>query len=149
MILWRISRHPELDGAGGLRISARWHTEGSPVVYCAPNPATALLEVLVHSNIDLGELPVTFRYFEIEAPDSLAIEDLDIGSLGQSWRTDVKATRRAGDAWLRSARTPLLRVPSVIVPATWNTLLNPQHPHSGQVRVIRAHSHGLDTRLVR
>jgi RES domain-containing protein len=149
VILWRISRHPELDGAGGLRASARWHTRGRPIVYCAPNPAAALLEVLVHLEVDLEDLPAGFRYLEIEAPDALGIEDVDTGALARSWRTDLPATRRAGDRWLHSGRTALLRVPSAIVPATWNILMNPRHTASAQVRVVRTHNHGLDPRLLR
>ena len=149
MTLWRISRHRELDGAGGLRASARWHTRGRPVVYCAPNPATALLEVLVHAAIDLEDVPAGFRYLEIEVPDSIAIEEAEPEALTRSWRTDLVATRRVGDQWLRSERSALLRVPSVIVPGTWNVLMNPRHPDSGKVRVIRTHQHGLDPRLMR
>jgi len=149
VILWRISRHPELDGAGGLRASARWHTRGRPIVYCAPNPAGALLEALVHAEVDIEDLPVSFRYLEIEAPDALAVEAVDPGALARSWRTDLPATRRAGDLWLQSGRTALLRVPSAIVPETWNILINPRHAESEQVRVVRIHSHGLDPRLLR
>jgi len=149
VILWRISRHPELDGAGGLRASARWHSRGRPIAYCAPNPAAALLEVLVHLEVDIEDLPVGFRYLEIEAPDTLAVEDLGTSALAQPWRTDLPATRRAGDRWLYSSRTALLRVPSAIVPATWNILINPRHPESARVRVVRTHSHGLDPRLLR
>ncbi len=36
--------------------------------------------------------------------------------------------RGFGDAWLRAARTPLLRVPSFIVPESTNLLINPAHP---------------------
>jgi RES domain-containing protein len=118
-------------------------------VYCAPNPATALIEVLVHTEIDIGDVPVNLRYLEIDAPDALAVEDLDTSALAQSWRTDLLATRGAGDQWLQSSRTALLRVPSAIVPATWNVLMNPRHPDSVQVRVVRTHSHGLDPRLLR
>ena len=118
-------------------------------MYCAPNPATALLEVLVHAGIDIEDMPVNFRYLEIDAPDALAVEDVDTSALPQSWRTDLPATRRAGDQWLHSSRTALLRVPSAIVPATWNVLINPRHPESVQVRVVRTHSHGLDRRLLR
>jgi len=147
--LWRIGEHATLDGGGGLSVSARWHTAGQRIVYCAPNPATALLEVLVHAAIDIEDIPVSLRYLEIEAPDALAIEDLDAGGLGRSWRTNLEATRRAGDRWLQSTRTALLRVPSVILPATWNVLINPRHPETGQIRIIRTHSHGLDQRLRR
>ena len=138
MILWRISDHATLDGVGGLSLSGRWHTAGQRIVYCAPNPATALLEVLVHTEISFDDVPVNFRYLEIEAPDSLAAEDLDLRVLTQRWRTDLPATRRAGDQWLQSSRTALLRVPSVIAPATWNVLINPRHPESGQIRIIRS-----------
>ncbi len=149
MILWRIGDYSSLDGGGGLSSSGRWHTAGQRIVYCAPNPATAFLEVLVHTEIDIDDVPVNFRYLEIEAPDALAAEDLDTGALADSWRTDLLATRRAGDRWLRSGSTALLRVPSVIVPATWNVLINPRHPDAAQIRVVRTLSHGLDPRLFR
>jgi len=147
--LWRVSQHATLDGGGGLRFSARWHTAGHRIVYCAPNPATALLEVLVHSEIGIEDVPLSLRYLEIEAPDSFAVEDLDMGELEKSWQTAHAVTRSAGDEWLESGRSALLRVPSVIVPETWNVLINPRHPASGRIRIVRTHEHGLDWRLAR
>lgn len=149
MILWRVSNHSTLDGSGGLSAAGRWHTAGRRIVYCAPNPATTLLEVLVHAKVDIENVPVGYRYLEIETPDALAIEDVDISALGRAWQTDLEATRRAGDEWLRSGRTALFRVPSVIVPATWNILMNPQHAESAQVRIVRVHSYRIDLRLLR
>jgi RES domain-containing protein len=150
VILWRVSNHSTLDGGGGLSAAGRWHSAGRRIVYCAPNPATALLEALVHASVDIENVPAGYRYLEIEIPDAMAIEDVDIGVLGEpAWRTDLEATRRAGDGWLRSGRTALLRVPSVIVPATWNVLMNPQHPDSARVRIVRVHSYRIDLRLLR
>jgi RES domain-containing protein len=149
VILWRVSNHSRLDGGGGLSAPGRWHTAGRRIVYCAPNPATALLEVLVHARVDIENVPVEYRYLEIETPDSLAIDDVDTSALGSAWQTELEATRRAGDEWLRSGHTPLFRVPSVIVPATWNVLINPQHPDSTLARVVRVHSYGFDSRLLR
>lgn len=149
MILWRVSDYSTLDGGGGLNASGRWHNAGQRIVYCAPNPATALLEVLVHAEIDIGDMPVHFRYLEIDAPDVLAVETVDTSVLPQSWRIDLPVTRHVGDQWLQSGSSSLLRVPSVIVPATWNILINPRHVDSGQIRVLGTHSHGLDRRLFR
>jgi RES domain-containing protein len=149
VILWRASNHSTLDGGGGLGAPGRWHTQGRRVVYCAPNPATALLEVLVHAKVDIEDIPAKFLYLEIEVPDTLSIDNVDPGTLGHKWPADLTGTRRAGDRWLRSGRTALLRVPSVIVPATWNVLLNPLHPESAQVRVLRVHSHAIDPRLLK
>jgi RES domain-containing protein len=137
--IWRISDYPELNGTGGLRSSARWHTAGRPIVYCAPNPATALLEVLVHVEIDIEDFPDELQYLEIDAPDKTSVATVDVDALGRAWQHNEPATRRAGDEWLRSARTALIRVPSAVVPATWNLLLNPQHPESLHVRVTRVH----------
>lgn len=149
MILWRVTNHPTLDGGGGLRASGRWHTRGRRIVYCSPNPATALLEALVHAEVDVEDIPITLRYVKIEVPDSVAIETTDIDALGAAWQINLEATRRAGDGWLRSGRTALLRVPSVIVPATWNILINPQHPDSAQTRIVHIYDHGIDPRLLR
>jgi RES domain-containing protein len=138
-----------MDGGGGLIAPGRWHTRGRRIVYCAPNPATALLEVLVHTNVDIEDVPLNFRYLEIEAPDTLTIQDVDTSAFGKTWQTDLHTTRQAGDDWLRAGQNALLRVPSVIVPATWNVLINPQHWESARVRIVRVHSHAVDLRLLR
>jgi RES domain-containing protein len=145
---WRISNHITLNGGGGLRASGRWHTRGRRVTYSAENPASALLEVLVHLEIDLGDVPVRFRYLEIEAPDTTSIEDMDMDVVGPGWQDDIASTREAGDEWLQSRRSALLRVPSVVVPATWNVLLNPQHKDAQAVRITNVHEHSFDARLV-
>lgn len=149
MILWRISNHSKLDGGGGLRAPGRWHTRGRRIVYCAPNPATALLEVLVHARIDLEDMPVHFRYLEIEAADTVSIDTVAVGTLGRKWNAELETTRRCGDEWLHSRRTALLRVPSAIAPATWNVLINPQHPDIVQIRIVHIHEHPIDLRLLR
>src|SRR2546428_266854 len=113
-----------------------------------PNPATALLEVLVHAGIEVEDILVTFRYMEIEAPDSVAIETADSNALGPAWQTTLETTRQYGAGWLRSGRTALLRVPSAIVPATWNILVNPRHPDSAQFRIARVRTR-IDPRLLR
>jgi hypothetical protein len=56
VVLWRISNHASLAGAGGLRASGRWQVRGKRVV-CAEHHAAALLEILVHFEIDVRDLP--------------------------------------------------------------------------------------------
>lgn len=149
MTLWRVTNHPSLDGTGGLRASGRWHTRGERIVYCAPNPATALLEVLVHTEIEIDDIPVSMRYLEIEVPHPIASPTIDSETLGAAWSKRLDATRKLGDEWLHAGQTALLSVPSLIVPATWNTLINPLHPDSTQIRIVRIHRHETDPRLPR
>ena len=147
MRVWRISNYDTLDGAGGLRASGRWHSRGRTIVYCAPNPATALLEVLVHAEIDLDDIPASYRYLEIEIPDRVSAEVLETRSLPTDWSSQVAATRAAGDEWLASRRSAVLAVPSVIVPETRNFLLNPEHPEAAHIEVVRSYTHPFDARL--
>jgi len=61
----------------------------------------------------------------------------------------LKLTRSIGDVWLTSMKSALARVPSVIVPRTWNYLLNPAHPDAKQVQVAEVIRERFDNRLFR
>ena len=143
MTLWRISQHADLSGAGGLYASGRWHSRGQPVVYLADHPASCLLEMLVQG-ARLHALPGVHQWLQVNAP---GLPAADVEDLPYRWRDDVAATRARGDAWLRSRATALLRVPSVIVPASSNYLLNPGHPDAGLWRVTGVVRFPLDPRL--
>jgi RES domain-containing protein len=150
VILWRISIHATLNGVGGMKAPARWHKLAHPIVYCAPNPATALVEVLVHQRqVEAEDYPDELQYLEIEAPDTTSIATIDPGALGHAWEGDESVTQEIGDEWLRSRRTALLRVPSVILPATWNVLFNPRHAESAAIRLRQIHRHRFHRRLFR
>ena len=147
MILWRISNHADLSGRGALQASARWHTAGHPVVYLAENPASALLEILVHLETDLDHLPDRYQLLRIHADDDLPFQTIDPATLPPAWTGSEFATRARGDAWLAARQTALLRLPSAILPETWNWLLNPRHPEAGRVRIEQSQHHAFDTRL--
>jgi RES domain-containing protein len=148
VILWRISNHASVDGAGALKTSGRWHSRGRRVVYCAESPAAALLEILVHLEIELPDLPARYRLLKIELPDDASRERIGAADLPPDWIDNPIATRAAGDAWLREARSLLLAVPSAIVPSTENVLINPAHPEAAGVRLVETSEHVIDPRLV-
>ena len=144
---WRISNFPDLTGEGGRIASARWHTEGKPIVYLAGSPAGALLERLVHlAWREQGTIPRTYDLLKIEGADDLGIANIDPESETQ-WRTDVSITRRLGDEWLAVGETAVAQVPSVIAPETWNYLLNPAHPDAQRIGIVRVTRERFDVRL--
>ena len=149
MILWRVSNYATLDGAGGLHVSGRWHTRGRPVLYCAWNPATALLETLVHLEIDVEDRPERVQVLKIEAPDSLSIERVNTDELKPGWMINWSITQALGDTWLASRRSVLLEVPCVLAPETWNVIINPLHPEAGQLKIMNVFQHPLDERFFR
>jgi RES domain-containing protein len=148
MRLWRISNHADLSGEGGLRASGRWHSKGRRVVYLSDHPASALLEVLVHLEVDVEDLPTHFQLLTIEAPVGIVISSADEDSMAENWRGDIAATRAFGDEWLRDGASALLRVPSAIVPASYNYLLNPAHADAARLTVVSAMQAPFDRRLV-
>ncbi|MBI3492443.1 MAG: RES family NAD+ phosphorylase [Acidobacteria bacterium] len=149
MILWRISNHTSLAGDGALRASGRWHTRGSRVVYCAQTPAAALLETLVHFEVEIGDLPVRYRLLKIEAPEDAAVEHVSPDQFPTDWTVQSEVTRAVGDEWLANARSALLLVPSAVVPETFNVLLNPTHPDAARIVVVDVSDHVIDSRLLK
>lgn len=127
--------------------SARWHTAGRPIVYLAETPAGALLEVLVHLELDETHRPATYQLLRIEAQDGIAQQRLDATSLSSNWRVDESETPGMGDTWLRAGETALLAVPSAIVPETSNWLLNPRHPDAALLRITHTLASPFDARL--
>jgi len=147
MHLWRISDYRNLSGQGGVRASGRWHSAGSPIVYLAESAAGSLLEVLVHLELADPGMPPDYTLLKITVPDELPIELLT-ESNEKVWTSALRTSRKLGDAWLAKNKTPLARVPSSIVPHTWNYLLNPQHPDAGKVTIASAEKCRFDARLV-
>jgi RES domain-containing protein len=148
VIIWRISNHLALDGQGGLLASQRWHTKGRRIVYCAPNPATSLLEILVHFEIDWDDIPKSYQYLQIDVPESVSQDSVSFSKLPTDWPSDFVASQTIGNAWLDSLKTALLLVPCVLVPETWNVLINPLHPDSNKISVRKSWRHPLDARLL-
>ena len=145
MRLWRISNYADLSGMGGVRFPARWNSKGHPIVYTAEHPAGALVEFLVH--LDIEDFPATYQLLTIDTGNLPPPADIAPDRLPPGWAGDHAITRRIGDDWLRSAGTLLLRVPSVLVPQAANVLINPLHPDAGRLQVISTERVPLDSRF--
>ena len=148
MILWRLTRRPYAD-LGGHLADGRWHTRGRPVVYCAASAALAVLEVRVHLDLPLDLLPEDYVLMRIEAPDHLDVQTVSSSDLPDAWRSHEHLCRPIGDAWLEEGTTALLRVPSAIVSAERNVLLNPRHADAEKVGLKEAVPFPWDDRLFR
>ena len=146
MVLWRISRHRDLSGIGGLRAGGRWHYAGQPVVYLTENPASALLEVCVHTAAN--DIPPAFTLLRIEGPE-IEIPAVAESDLTEGWRTRFEITRSLGTDWLRKKEAVLLRLPSAIVPETTNFLFNPLHPDAGGFKITGVLEYPFGSRIKR
>src|ERR1700742_4232195 len=102
MVLWRGRRDKDLSGVGGLKAAGRWHHPGHPIVYLAETPASALLEVCVHTSAN--DVPPEFTLLKIEGPD-IDVPSIGVGTLPEEWRTNLEITRDLGTSWLERNET--------------------------------------------
>lgn len=148
MTLWRISNYADLKGIGGLNTPARWHNKGIPVVYVAESPALAMLETLAHFEMAPAAVPSTYQLLEIEYSGSKGLSRLADSALPEFWQGDTSVTRVIGDEWLSGLKGSLLRVPSAVVPFSFNYLFNPRHELASNASIVSSRSHPFDSRLL-
>jgi RES domain-containing protein len=55
--------------------------------------------------------------------------------------------RAFGDQWLEQHRSPILSLPSFIVPDASNLLLNPTHPQAAAAKILSTKPFAFDPRL--
>jgi RES domain-containing protein len=109
----------------------------------AQSIALAVLENLVH--MSRQDYPTGYVVVEAIVPDHVPILDhvhfLDFRLPGPM------RERKAGDDWLASGESAVLRVPSAVVEGEWNYLINPQHLDFAQITVERPVPIRFDERL--
>ena len=147
MKLWRIAAETRsypadsLSGGGAAVSPGRWNEQKQAVVYSAPTIAIAVLETAAH--IDDAGLPLNRFLVEIDVPDEVGAlhEEVKPAALPPAWSAIPagRASVHFGADWLTSLRTPILLVPSVIVPEEPAALINTLHPMSCKItaKVVR------------
>ena len=149
---WRIvkQRHSAnaFDGEGARLFGGRWNSPGVAVVYVASSRSLAALEMAVH--LDRSTLLSSFVLIPCEFDDRF-VTSVPRDTLPIDWRRDPPPPRLAeiGDAWVGAAATAVLQVPSAVIEAETNYLLNPAHPDFGRIRVGAPEKFEFDSRLIK
>jgi RES domain-containing protein len=96
--------------------------------------------------------PLRARYVMIPAriPETL-IERVDAANLPRDWRELSARTelQQIGAKWAQKRTSAVLAVPSAVVPAETNYLLNPSHPDFAQIAIGARDEWETDPRLLR
>lgn len=147
--VWRITTTRFADsafsGEGARLFGGRWNQKGLPLVYTAGSQALAVLEMLVQDE------PLRAPYLMIPAriPDDLRIERIGVEQLLKNWREFAARERlqALGAAWVEAGESAVLRVPSAVIPAEPNFLLNPLHADFARIEIGGPQEHVTDLRL--
>jgi RES domain-containing protein len=139
VLAWRPCRAPfaDLTGEGARRYGGRWNRPGRSVVYEASSAALAVLEVRVHLDLPPELLP-----------DDFVLLTIDLGDLATETVASIPEDPATfGDAWLREQRSPVLQVPSLIVPECADLLVNPAHRDAVRAIITARRRFAFDRRL--
>ena len=137
MIVWRICReeYANLSGIGAYLYGGRWNSQGNSVVYTATSLSLALLELF--PSLRKGSHPKGYVSLEIHIPDQTTREEIILDEFPEEWREgkEYKWFLKRGDDWIKSKKSLLLMVPSVIVPSEYNIIINLQHHEISEANI--------------
>jgi RES domain-containing protein len=147
MITYRIAdgRFPIYDSTGAMLYGGRWNSPGHPVIYAAETFAGALLETLVHAN--LNRIPHRQMFVHIQIPEPL-IGAVDAAAVPGWDKADLLASRALGDHWLKETRSAALLVPGMATSGREHiVLIDPRHPKFAQIVASSPEPVTWDSRL--
>lgn len=151
MRVWRIIPKLHLsqafDGEGARRFGGRWNHLGTRVVYTSATLSLAALEFFV--NLDRDTEPDQLVAISADIPDDLRMGHIDVSDLPKNWRSYPvpEELQDLGTAWVATASTTMLVVPSAVIPDERNYLLNPAHPDFKRFRLNKPEAFHFDPRM--
>jgi len=149
---WRIVKRKfaraAFTGEGARLYGGRWNSAGVAIVYTAESQSPAALEMVVQ--LESSELLDRYVAIEVGIDESL-VAKIELSLLPRNWRADPPPAkvREIGDAWAASGSSVVLQVPSVLIPAERNFLLNPRHPDFAKLSMGTPSRFRFDPRFAR
>ncbi|KQU80540.1 MULTISPECIES: RES family NAD+ phosphorylase [unclassified Rhizobacter] len=134
--LWRIATDTpqwsadDLTGKGAASRGSRWNHPGEALTFAATSVSLAAWETRAHIGQIAGKLPWNRFLVRIDVPDAVWAARRVLQrpvSVGWDAIPEGMVSRALGSAWLGSAASALLVVPSVIIDEEDNVLINPAH----------------------
>ena len=153
--LWRVAADTplwtaeDMAGKGAAHKGARWNNAGEHVTYAASSISLAAWETRAHFGRG-AKLPWNRFLVRVDVPDDVwAARELMSRPPAVGWDAipEGLVSRAAGSAWLRSGRTALLAVPSVIIAEEDNILINPEHLDAGRIIAKKVRRFVYDHRI--
>lgn len=146
MLVYRIVREKFSYDLSASGFRNRWNEDGQHVIYTSDSRSLACLENLVHrSHSGINGL---FRLMVISVPDNLAISYITEDQLPKDWQGEFcEECLQIGSRWYIKNESPILKVPTTIIPHEWNFVLNTKHPDFEKIILERTEEFVFDERL--
>lgn len=151
MLVYRIAKSTysrDLSGTGSKLYGGRWNPVGFAMVYTSEHISLACLELVV--NLEMIIKIPDLALITLELPDAIKVKTLSTKSLPLNWRSYPAPfeLQNKGREWINKRSSPVLKVPSAVIPMEFNYLINPEHPESDEIRIKKISKFELDGRLM-
>lgn len=147
LVVWRIvkAKYSEnmFSGDGAGKFGGRWNSQGNKVAYTSQSLSLAALELLVH--LEAASVKNRFACACAEIPEDVLIESINTSLVNQS----PQKLQAIGDRWISSQSSAVLSVPSAVISAENNYLLNPSHDDFHRIIFNQPQEFKLDSRLIK
>lgn len=136
------------SGDGSMRFDGRWHRRGVRIAYASDAPASALLEVIAHTEAT-SRLQHDYLLFEIRLDPDEHLLTVGPDLLPDDWRAVPwpASTQKIGTFWYDEQASVVFDVPSAVVPHQRNFVLNVVHPRFGELEINGPEPFEIDPRL--
>jgi len=142
------AKYKASSGVGAALHGGRWNPAGVEVVYTSSTASLCLLESLANIATD-DFMPGTYTLTQVNISGSVAIEYVFDELLPLDWDSLVyrPEPQAFGGQWAAELRSGVLSVPSSILPAERNLILNPAHPSFPGIEFLEPKPFTFDPRL--
>ncbi|MDP4130111.1 MAG: RES family NAD+ phosphorylase [Bacteroidota bacterium] len=157
MLVYRITHKKYSRKLFAPGLAGRWNGSGRKVIYCAESIALAFLENMVRrQGVGFNE---DFKIMILEIPRLAAVASAKAGGLKiqiinpdelpAGWRkfTDYSICQRVGNAWYDEGIYSLLKVPSAVLPESFNYVINSTHPAFNKIELVQVSDFIPDERI--
>jgi len=136
------------SGDGSMRFDGRWHRRGVRIAYASDAPASALLEVIAHTEAT-SRLQHDYVLFEIRLDPDEHLLTVGPDLLPDDWRAVPwpACTQEIGTFWYDEQASVVFDVPSAVVPHQRNFVLNVVHPRFEELEINGPEPFEIDPRL--
>lgn len=148
MIVYRLTSgvfSNDLSGRGAKLYGGRWNSFGLPALYTTEHISLAVLEILVH--IKNFQTPLNYYLITLEIPENVPLVSIDFKKMKKNWKDDPAYLQSMGDEFLTSKQSLVLKVPSAIIEAENNFIVNPAHPDLAKIKILKSENFIFDKRL--
>lgn len=136
MLVYRIVHKKYSNSLQSSGLEGRWNGRGKKVIYTGGTVEIAFLESMIRRQG--AGFNDNFRTMIIEIPDEVKVSHIRVSSLPPGWRDfrDYSKCQQLGNDWYDKSETAVLKVPSAVLPGTFNYILNSVHPAFRKIRIL-------------